>query len=146
MRGAQFLEMLARFVNGFAAFTRGMPANRQSLADLFAKNSLRAMRRRLPRFQSVAHASLKLLLSREPNVAVALHARDLRAEPRRRFKSSAIGLIFKFHFRDDEALVYSTVNIDLNRESLPRNVDSAPCAIFVRPLPARAQQIVVRSA
>src|ERR1700730_6476107 len=88
-RGAQFLQMLAKFVHGESTIARRAPGFLQRRLDFFAKNSVQPISKSFSRFYSVAHSGSGWLFSGESDVAVTLDASDLGAEPGRRFEFSA---------------------------------------------------------
>src|SRR2546423_9408104 len=62
------------------------------------------------------------LFAREPDIAVAFHARDFAPKPMRWLEFSTGGLTWEFHFGDDEPFVLSAVNVYLDHEILPRDL------------------------
>src|SRR5438270_9262811 len=58
---------------------------------------------------------MALSFARQADITVARFPAHLRRKPVRRLKASALALVVEFHLGDNESLVASAVNIDLNR-------------------------------
>ena len=121
--GPQFLEMLAKLVHGLAPFSGRTLCLFESRLNLLLKNSFQSASKRFTRFESVAHRFEKESLFRgQPQIAIAFFAGDFATEPRRWFKAPAGCVTWKFNFGDDQAVIFTAVNIDLDLVSFPRNL------------------------
>src|SRR5207248_6108260 len=58
---------------------------------------------------------MALSFARQADITVARFPAHLRRKPVRRLKASALALVMEFHLGNNEPLVASAVNIDLNR-------------------------------
>ena len=58
---------------------------------------------------------MALSFARQADITVARLPAHLRRKPVRRLKASAVALVVEFHLGDNESLVASAVNIDLNQ-------------------------------